>query len=194
MLKSFKSSMIIIDKSILPVVNPNSYQNEARIGFYGIIGGIWALMACYAVLQDQYLVRIAPEHFTEYHPNPLQIQSAPWLAAFIALQASVSPGLALGVASWFVGRFGRAPKLKAESIFKLVFILLILTELAGSLSGWYAYQTGSLIYSKTSYPSLTKQMITTQTIQLTCYNVALIGSPIFLWRMRQMRNKLQIPS
>jgi len=46
--------MIISDKPLLPVVNPNSYQNETRIGFYGIIGGIWALVACYAVLHDQY--------------------------------------------------------------------------------------------------------------------------------------------
>ena len=38
--------------------------HETRFGFYGTVFGTWAIVAVYAILHDQYVVRISPEHFT----------------------------------------------------------------------------------------------------------------------------------
>jgi hypothetical protein len=38
--------------------------DERRAVTYAIVFGIWAEVFLYCVLHDQYLIRIAPEHFT----------------------------------------------------------------------------------------------------------------------------------
>ena len=85
------------------------------------------MVAAYAIIHDQYLVRIAPEHFTVYHDNPEGIENASVLAAWIALKASVSPGLLLGIATWVVARSGSCPKINPKYTFVAVGIVILVT-------------------------------------------------------------------
>jgi hypothetical protein len=163
-------------------------QGERRAPFYQVVGGIWLLVAVYAVIHDQYLVRIAPEHFTIYHPNPDSISSAPLLAAYIALKASVSPGLVLGIVTWFVARAGTRPKLRVRLIFIATTTVLLITEVSASLSGGLVYLTKKPLYPLAWYPDFTLWMLITQTIQITCYFVALLGSVfMLLWMIARRR-------
>ena len=124
----------------------NVAQNEPRKAFYGIVFGIWLFVAVYAIAHDQYLVRIAPDHFTVYHENPEGIESAPVLAAWTALKASLTPGLVLGRATWFTTRSGTWPKIKAKHIFMAVCAVISVTELSAATTGILAYWTKSPLY------------------------------------------------
>lgn len=76
--------------------NSSLLAGEDRGSFYVTVFGIWLIVAIYAIAHDQYIVTIAPEHFTVYHPNPHGIENSRLLAAWSAVLASVSPGLLLG--------------------------------------------------------------------------------------------------
>lgn len=115
----------------------NVAQNEPRKAFYGIVLGIWLFVAVYAIAHDQYLVRIAPDHFTVYHDNPQGIGSAPVLAAWTALRASVTPGLLLGIATWYAARSGPWPKIEVRYIFRAVCAVIGVTELSASTTGFW---------------------------------------------------------
>ena len=165
-------------------------HGERRATFYQVVLGIWLLVAIYAVLHDQYLVCIAPEHFTVYHPNPDNISSAPLLAAYTALKASVSPGLVLGLITWLVARSGEKPKLRLKSIFIATSVLIMITEIFSSASGGIVYLTKAPLYPTNWYPDLSLAMLITQTIQLTCYLVALLGSALMLLWMILKRRRM----
>ena len=62
----------------------------SRRDSYGIILGIWGMVALYAVLHDQYLVRIAPEHFTVYHYPIGDIQNPHLLAAVYGIKSKLT--------------------------------------------------------------------------------------------------------
>lgn len=84
---------------------------EKRSVAYAIIFGIWAEVFLYCLLHDQYLVRIAPEHFTIYHEPLWGIGNPSLLAAAWAFRASIGPGLILGLAALFLARAGSLPKI-----------------------------------------------------------------------------------
>ncbi len=79
-----------------------SMLNERRSVVYAITFGIWAEVFLYCVLHDQYLVRVAPEHFTVYHAPLWGITNLSLLAFAWAFKASIGPGLLLGLAAVFV--------------------------------------------------------------------------------------------
>lgn len=81
--------------------------DERRSITYSIVFGIWGLTAIYAAIHDQYIVRIAPEHFTMYHKALWNIQTPELLALAYAFKASLAPGLILGVTCAFVARHGQ---------------------------------------------------------------------------------------
>jgi hypothetical protein len=155
-------------------------HGERRKSFYQVVLGVWLLVAIYAIAHDQYLVRIAPEHFMIYHSNPGHIKSAPLLAAYLAFKASISPGFALGVVSWFVARSGKKPKLGLRLIFVRIGILLLTTETISLISAAIVWLIRKPLYPEDWYPDFTLPMLITQTIQITCYLVALAGSPLML--------------
>ncbi len=143
--------------------------NEGRRFTYGMIFGVWGIVAAYTVLHDQYIVQIAPEHFTVYHKALWGIKNARLLAALHAFHASISPGLLFGVACVFVGRFGSLPKISCKFVFTGTLIIVISSEILSALIGFWVYRTGHSIYPIVWYPDSSMPMLVTQTIQITSY-------------------------
>ncbi len=166
-------------------------HDERRTSFYGIVFGVWFLVAAYAIAHDQYLVRIAPDHFTVYHDNPEGIESATVLAAWIALKASVSPGLLLGIVTWFVARIGRWPKIEPKCLLVAVSAVIFVTELSGLASGALAFWAKFPLYPRQWYPDLRSALVVAQTIQITCYFVAFLASGAMLLMLGSKRMHLE---
>lgn len=168
--------------------------NERRSVVYGLTFGIWGMVFLYCVLHDQYLVRLAPEHFTVYHPPLWGIENESLLAVAWAFRASIGPGLLLGLAATFAGRGGRLPKMPLRSMFRAVGFGLVLTELCGVTAGAWSWFTGRMLYPEAIYPELTRPLITSQSIQLTCYLAgSLFGFGFILW-IRRWRKRMAISS
>ena len=169
-----------------------------RRHFYAIIVGTWLLVTIYAILHDQYLVRIAPEHFTVYHEPLWGIKNPPLLAAAYAFCAATIPGFALGCVCAFIAHAGSHPPLSLRQVFRGVICVIILTEIVSAASGVYAWTTGgNMLYPNNDffYPAKTLPLVTTQTIQLTCYLTGAVFSSILfvlLIRTRLQSAKMNI--
>lgn len=164
---------------------------ERRPVSYAVILGMWGLTFLYCVLHDQYLVRIAPEHFTVYHKPLWGITDPSLLAAAWAFRASIGPGLLMGMAALFVGRGGKRPKAPVGTMLKGYAVGLIITEIAGLAAG--AWFTGRTLYPEIIYPELTRPLITTQSIQVSCYLAGMVvGVVYFVWLNR--RRNIQQPT
>lgn len=177
-------------KRALLKISTGSLLDEKRSLVYAVVFGIWAEVYLYCVLHDLYLVRISAEHFTKYHPPLWGLENATAVAMGWAFRASVGPGLVLGLAAVFLGRAGSRPKMPLGKMLKMVAILIVITELIGLATGAYAWITGKTLYPQIVYPELTRPLVTTQTIQLTCYLVGALSGLGFLiwvvkWRARQ---------
>ena len=153
---------------------------ESRPVTYSIVFGIWAEVFLYCLLHDQYLIRIAPEHFTEYHPPLWGIENLTLLAAAWAFRASIGPGLVLGLAALFIGRAGPRPKVAPAAMLKIVPGLILLTEAAGLAAGAVAWKTGQRVYPEAIYPESSLPILISQTIQVTCYLVGAVAAAGFL--------------
>lgn len=158
--------------------------DESRKTMYAIILSVWAMVAVYAIAHDQYIVRIAPEHFTEYHKPLLGIRNPTYLAAAYAFGASIPPGLLLGIACAFLGRARLfSSHLNPVSIkFILIgcFAVILATEITAATSGYWVYKTEQTLYFSDWYPDKSLPMLITQTIQLTCYFSSAAFSTVFL--------------
>lgn len=162
----------------------------SRRDTYGIIIGVWAMVALYAVLHDQYLVRIAPEHFTEYHDPLYGIENPYLLAAVWGFLASFSPGLLLGIACLFASRAGKLPPFPKKAIFKGVLVVIALTEIFSASLGYYVHQSGEMVYPAEWYPDQSLPMLVTQTIQVSCYLGSAFFSMLFVVSIRFRRRRL----
>lgn len=161
---------------------------EKRSVAYAIIFGIWAEVFLYCLLHDQYLVRIAPEHFTVYHEPLWGIGNPSLLAAAWAFRASIGPGLVLGLAALFLARAGSLPKIAPGTLLKIVPVLILLTEACGLTAGWWAWRNQRPLFPEVIYPDLSTPILITQSIQLTCYAAGAVVSLGFLgWIVRHRR-------
>lgn len=161
--------------------------SEPRSVFYRVVLGVWLMVAAYAVLHDQYLVCIAPEHFTKYHPALFGLQNPALLAFCLAFGASVSPGLALGTALYFVCRAGDRPRIEPHRVFRAVLMVIGISEGVSLLAAGWVYLTREPLYPASCYPDKSLSMLVTQTIQLTCYLVSGTASAtllVYFWRRR----------
>ena len=165
--------------------------DEKRGVTYAIVFGIWAEVFLYCVLHDQYLIRIAPEHFTGWHPPLWGIEDLTLLALAWAFRASIGPGLILGLAALFLGRAGPRPKVAPGTMLKIVPWGILVTELTGLLAGAWVWKTGLPLYPMEMYPDFSKPLLITQTIQLTCYAVGGLVGVVFLGWVRRQRRKRQ---
>lgn len=164
--------------------------DEKRGVTYAIVFGIWAEVFLYCVLHDQYLIRIAPEHFTEWHPPLWGIENLTLLALAWAFRASIGPGLILGLAALFLGRAGRRTKVAPGTMLKIVPWGILVTEAAGLLAGAWVWKTSLPLYPLEMYPDFSRPLLITQTIQLTCYAVGGLVGVVFLgWVVRQRRKR-----
>lgn len=153
---------------------------ESRKVTYTIVLGIWGLVALYAILHDQYIVRIAPEHFTVFHEPLWGISNPRWLAVAYAFKASFAPGLILGMACAFAARHGSWPQSGYRIIFTGSIIVIGCTELVSAISGLMAYWWEEPLYPVAWYPDLSLPMVVTNTIQLTCYLSSALFSGAFI--------------
>ncbi len=163
-------------------------QGESWRDFAAVVYGVWMAVWLYATLHDLYLIRIAPEHFTEYHYKIPFTENLTLLAILYALGASISPGLLLGTVLYFVGRFGSRPKLNPGSIiFSTVWVCLAV-ECCAVATGLMAWHLGRGIYPEWVYPDETPGIAITQTIQVTAYLSGMVLSlALIVWTWRRRR-------
>lgn len=156
-----------------------SLVEEPRPTSYSIVGGVAGIIMGWALLHDQYLVRIAPEHFTEYH-EPLWGIQKPWLlAAAYAVVATIGPGLILGMVYLILGRGGDRKKVTRRYILLGALVVVSLTELICLATGLWVWKTGDVFYPDDWFPDHTLPIKITQTIQITAYLASAVLSTVF---------------
>ncbi len=111
---------------------------ERRDITYTIVIGVWGMVAMYAILHDQYIVRIAPEHFTKYHPPLWDIGNPALLALIYAARSSLAPGLLWGLVLARAARHGDLAKVPVKVVLKGSAIVILLTELLAAVAGLLA--------------------------------------------------------
>lgn len=155
-------------------------REESRLSLYSLVLGVWAIVAVYALLHDQYIVRISPAHFTQYHEPMWGIRYPKVLAAAYAFRSSWYPGILLGIACTLSARADSMPKLSPRFVLRSVAAVVLLTELVAAFSGAVAYHRGQGIYPDEFYhaPELLQQVV--QTIQLTSYWMAALWSSFLI--------------
>jgi len=164
-----------------------------RREFYTILIGTYLMVTVYAVLHDQYLVRIAPEHFTIYHEPLWGIKNAKLLAAAYAFCSAPFPALALGCVGAFFALAlpERWEPARHRRFFKGVACVIIAAEIFSASTGLYAYLSHEMLYPEKWYPDKTLPLIVTQTIQLSCYFSSAAFSCVFFVVM--IRNRMRQP-
>lgn len=155
-------------------------RGETRRGMYSLALGVWAIVAVYAVLHDQYIVRISPAHFTEFHDPMWGIRYPKLLAAAYAFRSSWFPGLLLGMACTLAARADSMARLSPAFVLKCVAGVVCLTELVSAFSGAVAYRRGHGIYPAEFYHSSQPLQQVVQTIQLTSYWMAALWSSFLI--------------
>ena len=155
-------------------------KGESRLGMYSLVLGVWAIVAAYAILHDQYIVRITPAHFTLYHEPMWGIRYPKVLAAAYAFRSSWYPGALLGIACTLAARADSMPRISPRFVLKSVAGILFLTEFVAAFSGFITYHRGQGIYPDEFYhdPQLLLQV--TQTIQLTFYWMSALWSAFLI--------------
>jgi hypothetical protein len=142
---------------------------ERRAVTYAIVFGVWGLVAGYAVVHDQVIVRIAPEHFTVHHPPLWGMEDAAALALGYALRSSLAPGLLWGLALAHVARNGPRPKVPVGVILRGSLGVILLTESLAVAAGWWVWRTERMLLPEVLYPDDGLPMRITTTVQGVCY-------------------------
>ena len=110
-------------------------REESRSSMYSLVVAVWAIVAIYAFLHDQCIVRIAPSHFTEFHEPMWGIRFPKVLAAAYAFRSSWYPGVLLGMACALAARADSMPRLSPLFVLKSVAGILLMTEFVAAVSG-----------------------------------------------------------
>lgn len=160
---------------------------EPRAVTYRIVLGVTLVIVSWAILHDQYLVRIAPEHFTEYHEPLWGIENPPLLAVALAFGASIGPGLILGIACAIAGRRGSAKKVSPRFILLGAVVVVCSVELIASLSGFWVFRTNRTFYPEGWFPDETLPIKITQTIQITSYLASAVFSTFLVFAIIRRR-------
>ena len=171
---------------------------ERRSAIYAFAARVWLPVAIYAVAHDQYVVRIEPRHFIQYHEQIPGIVSPALQAAILAFFASIGPGFMLGLACVVAGWIGSRPRIPDRFVMRGVLVVIACAELASLLSGLWVYKTGQPLYPDFVYPEETLSIAITQTIQITCYlasalfSLALVAA--ILWKRHRLSMGTEIGS
>src|SRR5215212_6813188 len=97
--------------SLRSVVPGESWTSFLSV-FLGTSFAVWL----YAAVHNQYLIRIAPEHFTVWHYKIPFTQDYTLLGVLYAGRASISPGGILGALLYVAGRLFNRRKLSARQL------------------------------------------------------------------------------
>lgn len=167
----------------------NSLLDDPRGTTYRIIVGVWLIIAGYAVIHDQVIVSIAPEHFTVYHEPIRGVNDPRALAALHALAASVVKGIPFGILCVWIGRRGPRRRVPVRTFFVGTLSILLLTECLAVAGGFWVHRGNPPPYPPAWYPEHSLPILITQTVQITCYLAAFFLSCAFFailhtWRLR----------
>ncbi len=164
--------------------------DEKRPVSYAIVFGVWLEVFLWSILHDQYLIRIAPEHFTVHHPPLWNIDDLTLLATAWAFRGTIGPGLVLGVAALFAARSGPLPKLAPAELLKTLPVFILATEAAGLAAGFWSWTSGRPLYPAGWYPDASVSILVSQSIQLTCYLAGPLFCFFFLIAIVQKRRRM----
>ena len=171
---------------------------DSRSAIFAFAARVWVPVAIYAVLHDQYVVRIEPRHFADYHPIVWGVTSPALQAAILAFFASIGPGFMLGIACVVAGWIGSRPRIPDSFVMRGVLVVIVCAEVASLISGLSVFKTRQPLYPDFVYPEETLSLVITQTIQITCYltsalfSIALIAA--ILWKRHSMEHPAFFPA
>jgi len=162
--------------------------NESWASFLGVLVGTWLAVWFYAAVHNQYLIRIAPEHFTVWHYKIRITQDYTLLGILYALRASVAPGGILGALLYVAGRLFDRPKIAARQLIFSTALVWLAVEICALVTGVIVWRTNRGIYPADWYPADSLGLLITQTIQITAYSSGAVFSVILLawtWHRRK---------
>jgi len=164
--------------------------DERRSIVYGIVLGIWLELLLLVLVHDQFLIRLAPEHFTVFHPPLWGIENESLLAAAWALRASISPGLGVGLAVAFVARGGSRPRISVGECLRRGAGWLLAAVAVAWAAGGAAWWWGWKPLPDGWYPDPSRELMTSQTVQVTLYLSATLASMALLIQLARRRRWL----
>jgi len=173
----------------MPSLN-STVTGESWMIFTKVVIGVWLAVWLYAALHNQYLIRIAPEHFTVWHYKMPYFTSHTMLGIAYAFAASISPGVMLGVFLYIAGRLFSRPKLTPKQIILSTIWVWVAVEICAGLVGLMVWRTGKGIYPDWVYPDNSVGLLITQSIQITAYLTGAVFSCILIaytWQKRKSR-------
>lgn len=151
---------------------------------------VWSMVTIYAMLHDQYIVRIAPEHFTIYHCGLEWLSgNANILALGYAFLAAISPGLFFGFFLGISCKFGKLPKVSIKSAVLITMMVIVLAEIVSIISGLYVHFKNEPLYPLSWSGDYGPSMLITNTIQITCYIMSILGAGLAILITTFVRNK-----
>jgi hypothetical protein len=148
---------------------------EEQSAFFRIVLGTAAMVVAYGIIHDQYLIRVSPSHFTDYHPDIFPTSNPTLLALGFAVMATFGPGLALGYLMYAAARLGRRKKASPKRVYLTILVLLLALELIAVSAGLLAPTLNThrlLPFPPSWYPDSTTGILITQTTQMVCYLAA----------------------
>jgi len=165
-------------------------SDESWATFSKVVIGVWLAVWLYAALHNQYLIRIAPEHFTVWHYKMPFFTSYTMLGIAYAFAASISPGVMLGVFLYIAGRLFNRPKLTPKQIILSTVWVWIAVEICAGIVGVIVWRTGKGLYPDWVYPDESIGLLITQSIQITAYLTGAVFSGILIAYTWQKRKSL----
>lgn len=172
----------------LPAALNSRVEGESWASFFTVTLGTWMAVWFFAAIHNQYLIRIAPEHFTVWHYQIPFTQDHTLLGIAYAFGASASPGVVLGMALFVLGRIGSRPKIPPLRLVLSTAWVWLGVEIVAIAAGVLVHLTTRPIYPDWVYPDDSHGLLITQTIQITAYLSGAIFSLALLvhtWRSRR---------
>lgn len=159
--------------------------------FLPISLGVFALVALYAVANDQIIATVSPDHFLVYHPRYFPFDNVRWQALCFSLVATGGPGLGWGILLYWVGHYGPGPVFGRRATVLGAAVVVLVTAAAAWGSGWWVTRLSEPFYPAFFFPSEDPKLYFSQTVQLTNYLVGLTGAiawlaAIVIWRRRSL--------
>jgi hypothetical protein len=154
--------------------------NGRHRDFLPIFLGTIALVTVVGLINDEVIAAISPKHFDVYYPIQFPIE-APWAQALcFALLVTGSGGFVWGSLLYWVGHYGPGPSVGPKATLKGAATVVLITVLAAWGLGWRTWLTGKPLYSDFFYPSTDRQLVFSQTVQLTNECAGLLGAGLWL--------------
>lgn len=166
-------------------------ENE-KLNFVRFALVFMAYISTWAILHDQIVIRIEPRHFTEYHRPLLDISNLTLLAIQYGFIATFGLGIVFGMVTFFLSRNGPLTQLSFKEVFIRFIPFSLIVEFICLSAGYGEYrhfQTHGehLIYPDSVFPDETLGIAITQTMNLTAYLLAGIGSILFWSYLHRLR-------